>query len=136
MNGPGSVETATALAGALDREDYPAARALLDDNCVYEIRGEEIVGADAIVASYRENGEAGRKRFDEVRYESAVSELAPTRARIDYTDIVTLGNSTHVHCCAQEIETGADGRVVNIAHIDLPGQREMLEAFKADHPAP
>lgn len=125
---------AVALAAALDREDYAAARPLLDDACVYQIRGVVIDGADAIISSYRTNGEAGRKRFDSVRYQSSVSTLADGRARIDCTDIVTHLGNTLIHRCAQEVEFDHAGKATRITHIDFDGEREALEEFKASHP--
>jgi len=66
------MKQAEKLAIALDAEDCVAARKLLTDTCEYEIRGELITGGDLIIASYQQNGEAGRGRFDQVIYESSV----------------------------------------------------------------
>lgn len=126
-------EAAAALARALDREDYEATRGLLRDDCVYEIRGETIDGADAIIASYQGNGEKGRRVFDEIEYESAISPLSEGTARIDYTDSVTHAGERFVHKCAQEIAFDESGTITRITHIDLEGEREALEAFKKRH---
>ncbi|NNE92718.1 MAG: nuclear transport factor 2 family protein [Verrucomicrobiales bacterium] len=125
---------ATVLAEALDAEDYDSARAILADDCRYEIRGEVIEGADAIIATYRDNGGKGRKSFDRVVYESSVSALSETRERIDYTDRITNEGEQLVHRCAQEVEVDPDtGLIGQIVHVDLPGEKEALDAFKKRH---
>ena len=129
-----ATETATALAKALDAEDYPTARAFLRDDCNYEIRGETIEGAEAIIASYQTNGEAGRERFDDISYESSVEEISPSEALIGYVDIISHGNCVHIHTCAQQVTIDDAGKVAQITHVDHPGQREMLEAFKNANP--
>ena len=130
---PHRCDPAKALATALDHEDYPAATAQLSPACVYEIRGETIEGAEAIIASYQINGDGAKERFDNVTYESAVTPLSEGRARIDYTDIVTRAGETHTHRCAQEVRFDADGLVTHILHIDLEDEREALAAFLARH---
>jgi hypothetical protein len=133
MSGSGAIATATALAQALDHEDYDTARALLADDCAYTIRDQRIDGADAIIASYRTNADAGHQQFEDVRFESAVSAISPNEARIDYTDYVECAGEKLVHRCAQLVTVDDTGKVTAITHVDLPGEREKLEAFKARH---
>ena len=52
INKPTSV--AQRFAEALDLDDFAAAESLLASECVYEARAGEIMGATAIVNSYRE----------------------------------------------------------------------------------
>ena len=125
--------SANDLAEALDGEDYPAARALLSDDCRYEFRGETIDGADEIIALYRDNGDKGRQCFDQIEYRSEISPLPGRRARIDYTDIVTHAGETITHHCAQEIGVDEVGKITLIIHVDLEGEREAIEAFKERH---
>lgn len=136
MSAAGAVSVAGELASALDAEDYAAARALLDDGCTYEIRGRQIVGAEAIVASYRANAESGHRQFDEVRFESSVTGVTATEARIDYTDYLRCAGEELVHRCAQRVAVDGRGRVVAITHVDLPGERARLDAFKERHASP
>ena len=132
---PGSPgEIARRLAETLDREDYPAAHALLAPDCHYTLRGESLVGPEAIVASYRKNAEDGRQRFDQLVFESEVTILGPSEARIGYTDRLTRAGYTHVHRCAQLVRWNEAGLISRITHCDLPGEREALEAFLAEHP--
>ncbi|MGI9244900.1 MAG: hypothetical protein ACR2RV_29120 [Verrucomicrobiales bacterium] len=134
MTDPIDIAPAVALAQALDREDYPLARRRLRDDCIYQIRGEVIHGAEAIIDSYRSAGDGGRERFDSLSFESKVHEIGRGQARIDYTDIVTRSGDQHVHRCSQVVEIGDDGLISRIEHVDLDGEREALEAFKASHP--
>ncbi len=128
------LENVESLAKALDAEGYDLAGSFFHDDCVYEIRGEVILGKKEIISSYHENGEAGRKRFDTVVYESEVTGLDLNRVRIDYTDIVTRSGDTHVHRCAQEASCDDAGMIVKLVHLDLPGERVALELFKESHP--
>jgi len=130
------IEHAVQLAKALDAEDYDAAAKHLAQGCTYEFRGRVIEGADAIIASYRAAGEAGRDRFDAIHYESSVLPVGTDGARIDYTDIVTIAGDTHAHRCAQEVSLDKDGLVSRIRHIDLEGERETLQQFEARHAEP
>lgn len=132
MSNPDQISTAAALAKALDREDYESARQLLAEDCRYEIRGEVLEGADAIIESYRSNGDSGNERFDRVEYESAV-EAIESGARINYTDRITKAGETHVHRCAQEVRANAEGLIEFIRHVDLEGEREALQAFCERH---
>jgi hypothetical protein len=134
MKQPCGIALVIELAEALDAEDYAAARATLGDKCLYEIRGETTIGGDAIIASYRSNGESARRRFDSVAYSSVVTPIAPGLARIEYTDVITHRGARHVHRCVQKVELDEDGGIARILHIDLPGEIEALERFKQQHP--
>ena len=121
------------LARSLDREDYPAARRLLTEDCRYEFRDTVIEGASAIIASYQNNGDKARNHFDRIEYESAIVPIDDTIARIEYTDIVTHAGESLVHRCAQEVEFDGDGAIRLIRHVDYPGEREAVEAFFERH---
>lgn len=129
-----SGDVAHRLAEALDHEDYHAAHALLAPDCHYSLRGDCLVGPDAIVASYRDNAEGGHQHFDQLVFESEVTLLGPREARIDYTDRLTRSGHTHVHRCAQVVHWDEGNLICRITHCDLPGEREALEAFRAEHP--
>lgn len=120
------------LAESLDREDYVAARNLLDD-CRYEFRGSIIEGADAIIASYQGDGDKARDHFDQIDYESSIVAIDDATTRIEYTDIVAHASERLVHRCAQEIHADGEERVTLIRHIDYDGELETAEAFKQRH---
>lgn len=123
------LQIARQFAQALDAEDYPAARALLADGCVYTIRGETHRGPEAIVASYRANGDSGRETFDAIEYESRVEPLNETTAVIRFVDHLTHRGERFTFECEQRITVNEAGRIDAIEHIDLPGQREAFTAF-------
>lgn len=123
------LDTARRFAEALDREDYVAAAALLTPDTRYRIGDDEFVGAEAIVASYRENGEWALATLDAVSYESRVEAAGPGRASITFVDHLEHALRRHTHTCRQEIAVGPDGRITGIEHHDLPGERERLDAF-------
>lgn len=118
------------LAQALDADDFPAARALLADDCVYETGSETHHGLDEILASYAAASAWAHRVFDEVRYESAVEPVAGATATVSFTDyLLKAGGRWHRHRCRQEFTLGADGRIARIVHREIPGEREALEAY-------
>jgi RimJ/RimL family protein N-acetyltransferase len=122
--GAAPLERARAFAAALDEDDFERARPFVSPHCVYDVRGETLRGADAILASYAAATRSARSRFDDVRYESAV-EPGP---RIRYTDILRQAGREHRHHCAQSLTFEA-GLITRIVHEDLPGEREALQRF-------
>ena len=114
---------------ALDGEDYAMALSLLDPGCVYRIRGEEVVGGEAIIASYRGNGDAARA-FDSIAYGSSVREGEDGGVVIEFWDEITHRGRVHRHQCEQWVRV-VDGAIVAIEHRDLEGEVEGLRAFKA-----
>lgn len=123
---------AAAFAGALDREDYKTARSLLDDDCMYLIRGERLVGPDQIIASYKGNGDAASAEFDSIAYSSTVRTGDERWVVIEFTDEIRHAGRTLVHRCEQRVRVGEPGRIVRVEHIDLPGERERLEGFRRE----
>ena len=121
---------ATALARALDRNDFAGAAECIAADCVYEVRGEAIEGAAAILASYADSARFATRHFDEVRYESEAGEPDGATVAVLYTDyLMKAGGRWHRHRCRQHLTVGAEGRVVKIVHEDLPGEVEALEAY-------
>jgi hypothetical protein len=131
-----ALRTARGLAQALDGEDYAAARQLLAENCVYHTGKGVLTGADPITASYRANGDSARKRFDAIEYASQVEPVDALRAVITYTDRVRRGEEWHEYRCRQQVRVDERGRIVEIRHEELPGERERLEEFAARHLRP
>jgi len=120
------------LARLLDEDDFPAARALLPDECVYDTARETLRGPEAIVESYRAASGWARRTFDEVRYESEVESVSGGTARVTFVDyLLKVGHGWHRYRCQQEFTVRADGRVAQIVHRELSGEREALEAFFA-----
>jgi ketosteroid isomerase-like protein len=121
-------EIVAAMARALDADDLDAVRALLADDCVYQVRGETLHGPEAIVASYAAASAMARRLFDEVRYESAVEGVSGTTARVAFTDyLLKAGHPWHRYRCRQEFTVGAAGRIVRIVHQEIPSERDALD---------
>ena len=118
------------FAAALDAEDYVAARVLLAEDCLYLLAKTVISGPDGVIDAYRANGEAARRRFDEVRYVSSVEQTGPSTAVINFMDRLRLGDQWHEFHCRQHVRIGPDELIEAIKHEDLPHEREQLLAFE------
>ena len=120
----------TRLAQALDADDFTGARACLDDDCAYVGVDESWRGSEAIIASYADASAWAHRTFDEVRYASDVGEAAGATVPVTFTDyLLKAGGRWHRYRCRQEFTVGTGGRIVRIAHHDLPGEREGLEGY-------
>ncbi len=126
-----ALEAAERFAIALDAEDFERVRTLLAPNCAYHAPEGLLIGPDAIVASYRQNAEAARGRFDQIEYTSSVELNSPAAAQIAFTDRVRLGGAWHEYRCRQRICVGAQGLIEEIRHDEIAGERERLEQFEA-----
>ncbi len=126
-----ALEAAERFAIALDAEDFERVRTLLAPNCAYHAPEGLLIGPDTIVASYRQNAEAARGRFDEIEYRSRVEPSSPAAARITFIDRVRIGGAWHEYHCRQRICVGAEGLIEEIRHDEIAGERERLEEFEA-----
>jgi hypothetical protein len=126
----GILVTAPRLAEALDVEDYFAAGATLAEGCVYHTGTTTLTGPEAIIASYRANGEAARRRFDRIEYASRVEPSGTSGAVITFTDRVRCGGAWHEYRCRQHVRIGEAGLVEEIRHEELPGEQERLHEFE------
>ncbi len=121
---------ATALSQALDRNDFVGAAMWIATDCVYEVRGEEIVGSAAILASYADTATWVAQVFDEVRCESTLEAITGDVASVLYTDyLMKVPGQWHRHRCRQHLTVGPEGRVTRIVHEDLAGEMESLERY-------
>ena len=124
------LHVANSLARALDRNDFMTAAGWIAPDCLYEVRGETVVGATAILASYADSANWAMRKFDEVRYESEVGAPDQATVAVLYTDYLQkAGGRWHRHRCRQHLTVGDAGRVVRIVHEDLAGEPESLEAY-------
>ena len=106
------IRVATALSQALDRNDFVEAAMWIATDCVYDVRGDAIVGSAAILASYADTATWVEKVFDEVRHESVVEEpVEGDTARVLYTDyLMKVPGQWHRHRCRQHLTVGTEGR--------------------------
>ena len=133
MNQPsaaGVSAVVSALARALDADDFATAGTLLADDCVYQTGRTSLRGPEAILASFAEASARARRDFDEVRQASDVGPVAGTTVTVTFTDyLLKAGGRWHRHRCQQAFTVGAGGRVTRIVHQELPGEREALAAY-------
>lgn len=122
-------ETARALAQALDVEDYQSAATLLSQDCRYNTGLEVLRGPEAIIHSYREAGEWGRANLDQVGYRSEVRTGSDGRFVVTYFDDIRHASREHTYSCEQLIRLDNSGKVVEIEHRELLGEREALNQF-------
>ena len=127
--GDRATAVASRFAVALDGEDYTTAAELLSPDCRYHIGGRELTGVEAIIASYSENGDKAAERFDEIRYESEVQSTGSDSATVTFRDHLRFGERRHTFTCRQHIRIGEDGRIVEIRHEELPGERDALRGW-------
>jgi hypothetical protein len=122
---------ARGFAGALDRENYKAARAMLAADCGYQGPAGALLGPDAIVSSYRDQDTAARQLFDAVEYRSKITRTGADNACISFSDHIVSGGRKHVYRCRQRLHFRPDGLIDCIEHEELPGERERLLRFCA-----
>jgi ketosteroid isomerase-like protein len=120
--------TAERFATALDNEDYRAVSSLIEDDCEYVTPKGELVGPDAIVASYQEAAAWAKAHIDAVRYTSAVRSDGDD-AVIKFSDHLEHHGARHTYTCEQVLRVNHNGRVTRIVHQELPGERESLNSF-------
>ncbi len=121
------------FASALDRCDFAEAIGCLAPGCRYDIGHGELIGPDAIIASYRESAEWGSRVLDETIYESEVIANADGSFTVLYIDRITHHGETIEYRSRQHLWFDDAGRIVHILHEELPGEREALDAFFARH---
>ena len=121
--------TAARFAAALDEEDYVALSELLADECQYLTRKGTVVGQRAVITSYRDAGTWATSAIQRVTYESRIRIDADDIAVVTFIDHFEHGGLTHTYTCEQAVSVDANGRVCQIVHHELPGQREAADSF-------
>lgn len=134
MNAPRDpLAVATALARALDADDFEAARAFLDEACLYELGDRRLAGPAEILASYEDSTRRAHAAFETVRYRSAADAVSGDTVTMLYVDELAYAGEVHVHRCRQHLTVGPGGRVVRIVHEEIAGEHDALSAFVARH---
>ena len=118
------------FAQALDRCDFAEAGRYISSDCRYQTGSEELVGPQAILASYAESAQWGSETLDQVIYESEVQGEG-SNLSVLYTDRITHGGLTHDYRCRQHLSINPAGLIFKIVHEELPGEREKLNEFWA-----
>ncbi len=128
-----SLSIARRFAAALDRCDFDEAAGYVAADCRYDTGHGELVGPNAIIASYRASDEWGRGVLDQVVYESEVTANADGSLTVLYIDRLTHRGETIEYRSRQRLWLNEAGQVIRILHQELPGEREALDAFFARH---
>lgn len=122
------------LAVALDGDDYPTAASVMAERVRYTIGDQELTGPDAVVASYRTASEMAHRLFDQVEYgHSVIPTDDPHTFRVSYSDTLTVAGETLRHMAEQEVTVAPDAGVVRIVNVELPGEKEKVDAFLERH---
>jgi hypothetical protein len=117
------------FARGLDREAYAEVKTLFAVECSYHTSKGVILGRDAIVESYRQAAEQGRKRFDRVEFTSQVIKATREGATVLFLDRVTKGGVTHTYSCKQFLAFNKASEIVRIEQEELPGERQRFVEY-------
>ena len=126
------LSSAKRFAAALDRCDFIEAGRYVAPDCHYQTGREELVGPDAILASYRDNAVWASHALEQVIYESEVEETSDDFSVL-FIDRIMHQGQTHEYRCRQHLSLNHGGQVVRIVHEELPGERERLNDFFGRH---
>lgn len=129
-----TIEYVETLAQALDTDDYETAASVMSPDVEYVIGDQTLVGPAPIVASYRSASEMAHRIFDAVGYDHEIVPTDdPNLFHINYADILTIGEETLAHRALQHVRAEEGKGVVHIINVDVPGEREQVDAFLARH---
>lgn len=127
-------EVVERLADALDRDDYVTAASLMADRIEYTIGEQEMSGPEAVIASYRDASQMAQRLFDGVEYGHQVMPTDDTNTfRVSYSDTLTVAGETLTHMAEQRVTVAPGEGVVRIVNIEVPGEREKVDAFMERH---
>jgi hypothetical protein len=123
--------TALAFAGFLDARRFCEAERCLAPDCVYEpAAAPRILGASAIIQSYRDNDAAGTEQLDELRYTSRVEGVDAETVTVEFTDYLRVGDQTFTFVSRQRFVV-REGLIRIIVGQETSEQRRQLDEFLA-----
>jgi len=117
------------FARALDEEQFDEARACLSPGCLYDSPNGRVIGADAIIETYRSNAVWARRALDSVAYRHEMVPNDDLTATVTWIDDIRHRDLTHEYRCRQILTLDATGLICAIEHQELPGERERLTVF-------
>lgn len=128
------IDIVSRLAEALDRDDYETAGSAMADRVEYSIGDQVLVGPEAVVDSYRAASEMAHRLFDRVEYGHRVMTTDdPNAFRVSYSDTLTISGETLKHMAEQHVTVAPGEGVVRIVNVEVPGEREKVDAFLERH---
>lgn len=123
---------AEAFAEALCDEEWFEAGRQLAGAATYALRGRRVLGRRKIIALFRENAEWAREELDEVEFDWESVEVDGVSARIRFIDRLHLGDRRHEHVSEELAEVNPKREIImNLTHVDVPGEDERLREFLA-----
>ena len=123
-------KSAKAFARCLDEDRFEDLQRVLEQDCIYDLGDETLVGPKAIAKSYESNMVAARQKLDDVVWgKIKVLMLEAHHAELNVTDHIQHEGQKHVHYCRQLFWINEQHLVERIQHVDLPGEPEKLKAF-------
>ncbi len=117
------------FAHALDVDDFRGAAGLLEEGCLYRLRGEEIRGRERVIWSFTRASEWAHSNLDQVTYEHSVDTHSELNATIRFIDVFEHSGEKIVHECLMHVELGPNGPIRKLTLEELPGERERVDAF-------
>jgi len=123
-------QTAINFGHFLDQDDFVSFKSILDEKCIYEINDEILKGKDNIAGLYETNMKAGKAKFDKLEWgKSEIKEVESNVFDVHFSDNLLHKGIQHNYRCKQRITINANCLVEKIVHMELPGERESLNAY-------
>ena len=122
--------TAKKFGEYLDQDDFENFRTVLAENCNYEIGGQTLTTKDSIAGLYEKNMKEGKVKFDELVWgKSEIKKVSEDQYDVYFSDFLKHKGISHNYKCKQRITINSDNLVERIDHMELPGERESLDAY-------
>ena len=114
----------------MNQDDFPAARELLTDDCVYYLGEEVLNGPENICSSYEQNMIKGRKKLDELKWgTSQIEDLGESKYLIHFVDYIKHQGIAYTHKPQQEVTVNSAGKILCIKHMEDPEEQDRLEQY-------
>ena len=124
-------KTAKLFGQYLDDDNFQAVKKLLLENCLYEMGNDKtMISRDQIIDTYQTNMEEGHQKFDKMVWgKSKLKKLNEEEYEVYFSDFLTHKGITHNYQCKQKLVVNDDNLIVKITHLELPEEKEKLNAF-------
>jgi hypothetical protein len=99
----------------------------------YALRGRRVLGRRKIKKLFRDNAEWAEAELDAVSYDYEIRKVEGAVAWIRFTDRLEHGGRVLEHESEELVEVSEKRELImNLTHIDLPGEDERLRAFLSE----
>lgn len=121
------VDIVERFAQALDDEDYTTAALCLTADAQYDSGDKVFFGVDAILDSFKQAAENGRKTFDSVVFADEVCAQAPTDIR--FLDILSRNGEKFVLDHTMHVTISGHGTISHLCLTYPPGEKESAASL-------